>query len=127
MKMLRIDHVAINVKNLQTTFDWYNKIFGFEIIHQWTHTWMIGNDIIKIGVFERPDASVISNLDRNLIVIQHFAFLTDKQAFDEAVIEIDRLEIPHDPVEDTGIAYSVFLTDPDGHQVEITTYHKENE
>lgn len=123
MKLLRIDHTAINVKNLQTTFDWYHKIFGFEIIHQWTHTWMIGNDVIKIGVFERPDASVISNLDRNLIVIQHYAFLTDKQGFDEAIIEIDKLGIPHDPVEDTGIAYSVFLSDPDGHQVEITTYY----
>jgi len=123
MQLLRIDHTAINVKNLQNTFDWYNKIFGFGIIHKWTHTWMIGNDVIKIGVFERPDASVISDIDKNVIAIQHFAFLTDKVGFENAVIEIDKMGIPHEPVEDTGIALSIFLIDPDGHQVEITTYH----
>jgi catechol 2,3-dioxygenase-like lactoylglutathione lyase family enzyme len=123
MKLLRIDHAAINVKNLQTTFDWYNKVFGFEIIHKWTHTWMIGNELIKIGVFERPDASNITGIDRNIIAIQHFAFLTDKDGFDAAVAEIDKLGLPHDPVEDTKIAFSIFLADPDGHQVEITTYY----
>lgn len=123
MQLLRIDHAAINVKNLQATYDWYNRVFGFQIIHKWTHTWMIGNEIIKIGVFERPDASNITGIDRNIIAIQHFAILTDKAGFDAAVAEIDALGLPHDPVEDTGIALSIFLTDPDGHQVEITTYY----
>ncbi len=126
MKLLRIDHVAINVKNLPTTFDWYHKVFGFGIIHKWEHpsesTWMFGNEVIKIGAFERPDASSISGIDRNIIAIQHFAFLVDKAEFDVAVREIDKLGLPHE-LEDTGIAYSIFLTDPDGHQVEITTYY----
>ncbi|MCK0508222.1 hypothetical protein [Aromatoleum anaerobium] len=26
-------------------------------------------------------------------------------------------------IEDTGIAYSIFKNDPDGHQVDLTTYH----
>jgi catechol 2,3-dioxygenase-like lactoylglutathione lyase family enzyme len=123
MHLLKIDHIAINIKNLQKTFDWYHKLFGFGIIHKWTHTWMIGNESIKIGVFERPEASVISDIDKNIIAIQHFAFLTDKVGFENAVAEIDKMGIPHEPVEDTGIALSIFLTDPDGHQVEITTYH----
>lgn len=84
---------------------------------------MIGKEVIKIGVFERPEASVISDIDKNIIAIQLFAFLTDKVGFENAVAEIDKMGIPHEPVEDTGIALSIFLTDPDGHQVEITTYH----
>jgi catechol 2,3-dioxygenase-like lactoylglutathione lyase family enzyme len=123
MEILRIDHVAINVKNLQNTFDWYNKVFKFEIVHRWTHTWMIGNDMMRIGVFERPEASTVSAIDQNIIAIQHFAFLTDKVGFDAAVKEIDALGLPHEPVEDTGIAFSIFISDPDGHQVEITTYY----
>ena len=124
MNLQRLDHVAINVKNLQITFDWYNRIFGFAIIHKWTHTWMIGNEVIKIGVFERPEASLLTGIDRNIIAIQHFAFLTDRFGFDNAVAEIDKLGIPHEPIEDTGIALSVFIADPDSHQVEITTYYK---
>ena len=54
MKLLRIAHAAINVKNLQTTFDWYNKVFGFEIIHKWTHTGMIGRFLCFIQVRRRP-------------------------------------------------------------------------
>lgn len=123
MNLLGIDHVAINAKNLQTTFDWYSKLFGFDIIHKWEHTWMIGNQTIKIGVFERPDASTISDIDANIIAIQHFAFLTDKEGFQRAIREIDAIGVPHSEIEDSGIAHSIFLADPDGHQIEITTYY----
>ena len=32
--------------------------------------------------------------------------------------------ITFDPPEDTGVAHSIFIYDPDGYQIEITTYYK---
>ena len=83
----------------------------------------IGNQVIKIGAFKRPDASSITEIDSNIIAIQHFAFLVDRDDFGAAVAEIDEIGLSHEPVEDTGIAFSILLTDPDGHQAELTTYY----
>ena len=124
MELQRIDHVALNVKSLTTSADWYKKVFGFEIVHKWTTTWMVGNRTIRLGLFQRPNAVPVADLD-NTVAITHLAFLTDRRGFDDAQACLRSLQIPFDPPDDSGIAYSIFVKDPDGHDVEITTYYKE--
>ena len=122
VNLLGIDHVALNVANLSTSAKWYEDRFGFRVLHQWKSTWMIGKDNIKIGLFLREKATPIDDPD-NRKIIQHFAFGVDADKF-QAIIDKFRAEgVQLGQVEDTGIAYSVFLKDPDGYEVEITTYH----
>ena len=122
MQLDFIDHFAISVKGLQTSFDWYKKIFGFEMFHQWKTTWLIQRGKMKIGLFERPQATTIDDLD-NKIAFQHLAFHLSADGFIEAQIELANLGIQVDGPEDTGVAYSIFLNDPDGHLLELTTYY----
>jgi catechol 2,3-dioxygenase-like lactoylglutathione lyase family enzyme len=123
VSLSRIDHVAMNVADLQHSFDWYHRLFGFEILHQWTHTWMIGTATMKLGLFHRPNATRIDDaeLDSRLALI-HYAFLTDADGFNAAKAVLAQAGESFE-VEDTGIALSLFVRDPDSHQVEITTYH----
>jgi catechol 2,3-dioxygenase-like lactoylglutathione lyase family enzyme len=118
-----IDHVGLNVRDLSTSAAFYNRVFGFNIVHKWTTTWMVGNDMIRLGLFQRPTASPICNID-NAIAITHVAFRTDAAGFIAAQNMLRKLGIAFDPPEDTGIAHSVFILDPDGHQIEITTYDR---
>jgi len=76
----------------------------------------------RIGLFSRPGAASISDLD-NTIAIQHFAFLTDAKGFENCMSELNAKSVPFEGPEDTGIAKSLLLTDPDGHSLEITYYH----
>ena len=46
------------------------------------------------------------------------------EAFGQAQAELKELGISFDPPEDTGIAFSIFVLDPDGHQIELTTYDR---
>jgi catechol 2,3-dioxygenase-like lactoylglutathione lyase family enzyme len=117
-----LDHFAINVADLQRAADWYQKVFGFTVLHKWDTTWMIGRDNMKIGLFLRPNATPLPNIDSQLI-IQHVAFLVDGDKFDAAKNALLQAGVTIDGPEDTGIAYSMFFTDPDGHLLEITTYH----
>jgi glyoxylase I family protein len=119
----RIDHVALNVRSLETSAAFYERLFGFTVINKWKGVWMVGNESMRIGLFEHPAATAIAKPDDSL-VIAHVAFLTDQSGFDACVREIDQLGIPHEPVEDTGIAKSVFIRDPDGHELEITYYYQ---
>lgn len=117
-----LDHVALNVTNLDRSYEWYQKVFGFAIFHKWNTTWMIHRGTMKIGLFLRPKAQSIGDTD-NKLAITHFAFVTTPDEFKDAQSHLKKLGIKFDPPEDTGIAYSIFLSDPDGYQVEITTYH----
>jgi catechol 2,3-dioxygenase-like lactoylglutathione lyase family enzyme len=123
LQLRRIDHFAVTVKDLQVAADWYQRILGLEIIHRFTHTWMVGNAHMKVGLMFRPDATPVDNLDGHL-AFQHVAFLTDRDGFDAAQGFLKSAGVDFDGPEDTGIAFSIFMTDPDGHLLEITTYHK---
>ena len=45
------------------------------------------------------------------------------EALIEAQIELQAMNVPVEGPEDTGVAYSLFVNDPDGHLLELTTYH----
>ena len=124
MRLDYIDHFAISIKNLQASADWYKQVLGFDIFHRWKTTWMLQRDNMKIGLFERPQGETIENLDQK-IAFQHLAFHVSADEFIDAQIQLTNLGIQYDGPEDTGIAYSIFLNDPDGHLLELTTYYDE--
>lgn len=122
MQLDLIDHFAISVKSLQTSFDWYQKVLGFQMFHQWKTTWLIQLGSMKIGLFERPNAAAIDDLD-NKIAFQHLAFHVSAEEFIAAQIQLGDLGVQIDGPEDTGVAYSMFMNDPDGHLLELTKYY----
>jgi catechol-2,3-dioxygenase len=52
---------------------------------------------------------------------EHFALALGRANFEQARIDLDRLGIAYD-VWDHGICDSLYLEDPEGHQIELTTY-----
>ena len=122
MNLTGIDHVAVSVKSLEDSFKWYSQVLGFQLFHKFTRTWMVERQGTKIGLMHRPDAQPVDDLD-NKIAIQHFAFGVSEDDFQLTVDTLQAMAVPFDGPEDTGIAYSIFLSDPDGNTVEITAYH----
>jgi catechol 2,3-dioxygenase-like lactoylglutathione lyase family enzyme len=118
-----MDHVALNVSSLEKSAEWYRRVLGFRIVHKWTTTWMVGRRSMRLGLFLRPNATPVPNTD-TARVIAHFAFKLDAAGFKRAIKILRDMSIPFDDPEDTGIAQSIFLSDPDGYQVELTTYYK---
>jgi catechol 2,3-dioxygenase-like lactoylglutathione lyase family enzyme len=121
-EFLALDHVALHVSDLQVSADWYQKCCGFKVLHKWSDVWMVGRGNMKLGLYKTPNAAKVANPDGTL-VMDHFAFSVDGDKFQATIDELRAAGIKMTAVEDTGIAYSVFLTDPDGYQVEVTTYH----
>jgi catechol-2,3-dioxygenase len=125
MHICDIDHAGLNVRDLQTSVDWYKRVLGFEIFHKFAPTaWMIARGEMKLGLFQRPNAKALSQDDLNqTIAFTHLAFRTNADGFAAAQAELKTLNVPFDPPEDTGVAFSIFISDPDGNSLEITTYH----
>lgn len=61
--ILRMDHVGINVTDLQRSADWYQKALGFTIFHKSETWWMISRGDMHLSLFLRPNAKKIDDLD----------------------------------------------------------------
>lgn len=121
IQLLGIDHVALHVGDLETSAKWYRDRFGFTILHKWTTTWMIGGGNMKTGLFLRLGVMPLEDPDK-LKIIQHFALAVDGDKFQAAIDSFKAGGAEVGPIDDTGIAYSAFLKDPDGNEVEVTSY-----
>ena len=111
--MSGLDHFAVNVTEMDRSVEWYQRVFGFSVLKRWNTTTMVGRGNMKVGLFLRPKATAIGDIDQT-VAITHVAFLIDGDKFDEALKKAQALGLKVEGPEDTGIAYSFFLSDPDG-------------
>ena len=76
MNIDAMDHAGLNIINLERSAAWYQDVLGFDVVHKWTHTWLVARDSMRLGLFERPEAQPVDDLD-NKIAITHIAYHTD--------------------------------------------------
>ncbi len=117
-----IDHVAIQVSDTERSVGWYRDVLGLERRHQ--DVWgdfpaMMFKGTTGIALF--PKAGAPGASDGPSLAIRHIAFRTDRGNFAKAQSELSKRGI-HYAFEDHEIAHSIYFADPDGHQLEITTY-----
>ncbi|RTL61656.1 MAG: VOC family protein [Hyphomicrobiales bacterium] len=122
-EMVGLDHFAVNVRDLDASAKWYKEVLGFAELHRWSNVIMVGRGNIKVGLFLQAKATPIADIDSMLSII-HVAILLDGDKFDGALAAVRAAGIAVDGPEDSGIAFSFFIYDPDGHQIEFTTYHR---
>jgi catechol-2,3-dioxygenase len=122
IEMNGIDHYAIHVRDLVQSAGWYERVLGFRVLHKWTTTWMVGRGNIRVGLFQRPDAQPLPDPEQ-LLLISHIAFAIDGDKFEAARRALIDAGVEVEGPDDSGIAHSLFFKDPDGHELELTTYH----
>jgi catechol 2,3-dioxygenase-like lactoylglutathione lyase family enzyme len=81
----------------------------------------IGKVNTAIALFPARDNDSKSTVRGGNIRMLHLAFRADRQNFVAAQKELSHRGIKFE-VEDHEIAHSIYFRDPDGHQLEITTY-----
>ncbi|MEL6809971.1 MAG: VOC family protein [Bacteroidota bacterium] len=118
-----LDHVAIRVKDLNTSADWYQKVLGLTKYE--TPEW--GEFPIfllsgKSGIALFPAKSDDPKLDSSSknVKIDHFAFNVTKENFEKAKKRYTELNMEFD-IRDHHYFDSMYTKDPDGHIVELTT------
>jgi len=127
MQLEGIDHVALAVRNIEQSAKWYMEVLGFERLHEgmWNGVpTFIGKGNTGIALFPaRSDAKSTSSSHRELRML-HLAFRANRGNFLAAQRELEERGIKFD-FQDHEISHSIYFRDPDGHQLEITTYEVE--
>ncbi len=113
-----IDHVNMKVKNLEQSVGFYRNLFGFEIRQEENPnkadvpSVIIGNDSIKLCMYEVPDMSPEGG-------IAHFGFNVTN--FDEIMTRCreQAVEVLYGGPIDWEKSKSVYIVDPSGYEIEL--------
>jgi catechol 2,3-dioxygenase-like lactoylglutathione lyase family enzyme len=123
MQLEGIDHVALAVRDIERSAKWYADVLGFERLHvgMWNGVpTFIGKGHTGIALFPVRGESV-EPARRGRIKMLHLAFRADRRNFLAAQEELKARGIRFE-FQDHEISHSIYFYDPDGHELEITTY-----
>ena len=125
MNLEGLDHIAISVSDVERSVQWYIDVLGLERQH--ADVWdgvpqFVGKGATGIAIFPAREAPAVS--DKQSIGLRHFALRADRANFLRAQEELKERGIDFE-FEDHQIAHSIYFRDPDGFDLEITTYEVE--
>ena len=123
MQLEGIDHVALAVRDVERSAQWYVDVLGFE--RRYENVWngiptFIGKGNTAIALFPAPAGSNL-NVRAARIDMLHLALRANRENFLAAQHELKKHGIQFD-FQDHEISHSIYFNDPDGHKLEITTY-----
>jgi catechol-2,3-dioxygenase len=123
----RLDHIGFTARDLESLAEWYRTVFGMTRVHAgaWPdvdagHPLVLCAGSVCVALF-RAREGVAPRSPDPMDPNEHFALALDRDNFERARAHLDDLEIAYD-VRDHRICDSLYLTDPEGHRIELTTY-----
>ena len=124
LKLDHIDHVALTVSDLARSLAWYREVLGLERRHE--EAWgdepaMVCAGDTCLALFPAAAAPAAPPPGPGAIAMRHVAFRVDRANFQRAQVRFRDLGIDSRFADHT-ICHSLYIADPDGHRIEITTY-----
>lgn len=122
-----LDHVALAVRDVERSANWYVEVLGFE--RRYEGMW---NDVpvfvvrgeTAIALFPRGNDRALPSQSREPGRILHLALRANRKNFSAAQRDLTSRGIAFH-FQDHEISHSIYFRDPDGIELEITTYELE--
>jgi len=114
LKALSIDHANMNVKNLDESVEFYSTLFGFEMKKDQPeqNSMIIGNQSIKLCLFEQPELVYTQGINHIGFNIENFVEIVEK-------CKEMKIKMPYGVVEWES-SRSVYVVDPNGYELELS-------
>jgi catechol 2,3-dioxygenase-like lactoylglutathione lyase family enzyme len=122
-RLQRLDHVSLNVSDRALSIVWYRDVLGLEPRNEPKEDdWPVfmGEFGACIGLFQAQSAPAGERIPES-VGFRHLAFTVGRRDLEAAEAHFAEAGVEF-RFEDHGNANSVYLRDPDGHTIELTTY-----
>lgn len=123
IKIEYLDHVAIRVKSLEESADWYERVLGFtrNQFEEWgSYPIFMLSGKAGVALFPANENDPTLNPKSLNVKIDHFAFNVNRENFEIAKERLEELSIKF-VLKNHHYFESIYINDPDGHCVEFTT------
>ncbi len=127
MQLEGIDHVALGVRDIERSAKWYIEVLGFERLYEGAWNGIptfVGRGNTGLALFPANSNEKSATSGHRGTRMLHLAFRANRQNFLAAQRELEKCRIKFE-FQDHEISHSIYFRDPDGHQLEITTYEVE--
>lgn len=120
----RLDHIAITVRDVESSAKWYKETLGLERYYE--GEWggvpvMVGKGGTCLALFKVKGTNPEPPPGYDSIAAVHIAFRADRKNFEESQRILKEKNIDFS-FSDHNISHSIYFKDPDGYELEITTY-----
>jgi catechol 2,3-dioxygenase-like lactoylglutathione lyase family enzyme len=121
-----LDHIALGVRDVERSAKWYVEVLGFE--RRYEGMWegvpvFVGKGKTALALFPRESDRAAGKPSGPGDML-HFALRADRKNFLAAQQDLTSQRIAFH-FQDHEISQSIYFRDPDGFEVEITTYELE--
>ncbi len=115
---MRCGAVRLVVRDLDRSLRYYQERIGLRLLRREDGTAALGADQdVLLTLVEQPDALPVQ---RGRTGLYHFALLTpDRVALSRVLNHLLAMQTPIDGASDHGVSEALYLSDPDGHGIEI--------
>ena len=131
--MIRIhglDHVAINVRDLEVALKFYTEILGLRVTQREPSKpgkeYFLDCGASLIGLIQGDATGSSHLLQEQGLGGNHVAFRVQAQEFDRILDELTRRGVPILHVKKREQSWSMYFTDPDGNTLELTAWPHED-
>ena len=125
-----IDHVGINVRDLEKSLEFYTKVLGLSITKREPSKpgveYFLDCGSSLVGLIQGDPKGESHPLKDGGIGANHFAFHVHSKDFDAIVEELKARNVPVKFSKKREKSWSVYFLDPDGNKLEITAWPSED-
>lgn len=119
-----IDHVALAVRDITESVQWYQDVLG--LTRRYQEAWndypaVVGVGTTSVALFPVETGAPQPVPGRRVLSMRHLALRADSENFARVQGELRTRHIAFES-QDHGISHSIYFHDPNGHEIEITTY-----
>ncbi len=125
-----IDHVAINVRDLDKAVEFYTKVIGLNITAREPSKpgieYFLDCGPSLIGIIQANDMSVSHQFENEGLGANHFSFRVHAKDFDPMIKHLEQHSIPIEFAKKRDKSWSLYFYDLDGNKLEITAWPRED-
>ena len=125
-----IDHVAINVSDLDKALEFYTKVLGLKITEREYSKpgieYFLDCGTSLVGLIQGEGEGEKHFFKDGGIGANHVSFRTSTGDFDAIIEELKERKVPVHFFKKREKSWSVYFSDPDGNKLEITAWPQED-
>lgn len=130
IKILGIDHVAVNVRDIDKAVEFYTNVIGLKITEREPSKpgieYFLDCGPSLIGIIQAKDLDKNHPFENEGLGANHFSFRVHADDFDPMIARLEAHNVNIEFVKKRDKSWSLYFYDLDGNKLEITAWPRED-